>query len=777
MKKLLIVESPTKAKTIKKFLGGDFEVMSSFGHIRDLPKNEMGVDIEHNFKPTYIVSEDKKKRVTELKQAAKKADEIYLATDEDREGEAIAWHIAEILKLDTKKAKRITFHEITRHAIDIALEKPRHIDQYQVDAQQGRRILDRLVGYELSPFLWNKVRRGLSAGRVQSVAVRLIVERERERQEFKQDEYWTIEGKFKGDEGDEFEAKLNKIDDKALKKLDIGNKEQAEKIVKDLEGGDFKVIDIQKKETSRKAPTPFRTSILQQEANSKLGYSAKQTMTLAQKLYETGKITYMRTDSLNLADKFLNEAQEFIKSEFGEKYAKGMNKYKTGSKGAQEAHEAIRPTDVRLTPEMLKGKIEGGQWKLYDLIWRRTVASQLPAAKIQRTGLELKAKKYTFKANGSTIIFDGFMKVYKSAKEVIVPELKTGDKVHNKEILPTQHFTQPPARYSDASLIKVLEEHGIGRPSTYAPTINTIETRGYVERDDGKKLAPTDIAFIVNDLLTEHFAQIVDIDFTAKMEQQFDHIAEGKEKWQEMIEEFYHPFHDNLVKKNKALKREDVLKPRELGKHPKTGQMIYVRTGRFGSYLVMGEEDDENRKNVSLLKDMHYETVTMEQAVELLKLPRKVGKTKDGEEILALIGPYGPYLKAGKNNASLPEDLSPLEVKEDEAREILKEAIKMKELAKKPLAELGEDPVSKGEILVKTGRFGPYITDGKTNVSIPKSQDPKEVTLQDAIERLAAKRENPRARWGKKKDGTEKPKRKVAKKKTAKKKAVKKKKK
>jgi DNA topoisomerase-1 len=754
MKKLLIVESPTKAKTISKFLGGDYSVISSFGHIRDLPKSGMGVDIENNFKPTYEVADDKKQKVADLKRAAKLADEIYLATDEDREGEAIAWHIAEILKLDTKKAKRITFHEITRHAIEEALSKPRHIDQHQVDAQQGRRILDRLVGYELSPFLWNKVRRGLSAGRVQSVAVRLIVERERERQAFKQEEYWTIEGKFASKDGQDFEAKLSKVDGKTLDKFALKNESEAQGVVDDLKGEVFSVGSVEKKKAGRKPPTPFRTSILQQEANSKLGFSAKQTMTLAQKLYETGRITYMRTDSLNLADKFLGETQDFIKVNFGDNYIKGPVRYKTGSKGAQEAHEAIRPTDVRVTPEMMKGKLESGQWRLYDLIWRRTVASQLPAAQIEQTGIELNAKNYTFKANGSVVTFDGFMKVYRGAKETILPTLAVGDKVDNVEILPEQHFTQPPARYSDASLIKILEEHGIGRPSTYAPTLSTIEARGYVERDEGKKLMPTDIAFIVNDLLTEHFAQIVDIDFTAKMEQQFDHIAEGKEKWQEMIHEFYTPFHKNLKEKNKQLKREDVLKPRELGKHPETGQMIYVRTGRFGSYLVMGEEDDKNRKNVSLLKDMHYETVTLEQAMEVLKLPRVVGVGDDGEEIVALIGPYGPYLKSGKSNASLPEDLSPLEVDLEQAKAILKEAIILREAAKKPLAELGEDPESKGQILVKTGRFGPYITDGKTNVSIPKSIDPATITFYEAVAKLAAKRSNPRARWAKAKEAS-----------------------
>ncbi|MFH1631869.1 MAG: type I DNA topoisomerase [bacterium] len=757
MSKLLIVESPTKAKTIKKFLGNQYEVISSFGHIRDLPRKEMGVDIKHGFTPEYVVPDDKKKHVTALKAAAKTADEIYLATDEDREGEAIAWHVAEILKINPDKAKRITFHEITKHAIEEALKNARHLSDDLIDAQQARRILDRLVGYELSPFLWKKVRRGLSAGRVQSVATRLIVERERERQSFKTDEYWTIEGMFqKG--SSEFEGKLSTIDGKKLDKLEINNEDSATKIVGDLVDAEFTIESVEKKHASNKPPTPITTSILQQEANNKLGFGAKQTMTIAQKLYETGRITYMRTDSFNLAEKFLNEAQSFIGSTYGVAYAKGAQVYKTNKKGAQEAHEAIRPTDPAATPENLKGKLDAGQWKLYDLIWRRTLASQMPAAKIEKTAVDINAKKYTFRANGSIIVFDGYMKVYRSAKEKVLPELKEGDKVDAKSIEPIQHFTEPLARYSDATLVKALEEHGIGRPSTYAPTIQTIIDRGYVDRDDNKKLFPTDIAMIVTDLLVEHFSNIVDLEFTATMENTLDEIAEGKVEWVPMMEAFYGPFHQNLEDKTEELSREDVMPVRELGVDTKSGKEIIVRTGRFGPYIQLGEWSEEDRKEkinkpkmVSLTKGMTQESVTLEDALELIKLPREVGTLKDGTPITAQIGPYGPYLKAGKTNASMPEDEDLFTITEKRAREIIVDSAKLKKERETPIAELGADPESGGTILIKNGRYGPYVTDGKTNASVPKGTDPESVTLDDAIGLLIKKRAAPKRNWGGKK--------------------------
>lgn len=750
MSKLLIVESPTKAKTIKKFLGAGYEVLSSFGHIRDLPKKEIGVDVKNHFEPTYVVPDDKKSKVVDLKRAAKNADEIYLATDEDREGEAIAWHIAEVLKIDPTKAKRIAFHEITKHAIEEALSKPHTLEMDLVDAQQTRRILDRLVGYELSPFLWKKVQRGLSAGRVQSVAMRLIVERERERNAFKTDEYWTIDGVFTHD-GLDFEGKLSAIADKKVKKLDIGNEEQATKIVTDLKDKPFTVASIEKKHATKAPPTPLTTSSLQQEANNKLGFSAKQTMTLAQKLYETGKITYMRTDSMNLADKFLGEAQTYIQQTFGPNYAKGAVAYKTNKKGAQEAHEAIRPTNPADAPETIK-ITDAGMKKLYTLIWSRTIATQMPAAKIERTGIDLVANpgetksgsaRYTFRANGSTIVFDGFMRVYHSATETILPELKEKDSVTAKSIEPKQHFTEPAARYSDATLVKALEEFGIGRPSTYAPTINTIITRGYVERDDNKKLAPTDTALVVNDLLVEHFPDIVNYEFTATMENTLDEIAEGKIEWVPMLEAFYGPFHNNLEEKNEEVTHEDAIKQRELGTDPETGLTVYVRTGRFGPYAQLGEQSEDKEikpKRGSLTDEMRLETVKLEDVLPLFQLPRDVGALEDGTSITAQNGPYGPYLKAGKTNASLPEEYNVLTVNETESRQIFKEDKARKEEMKKPLADLGVDPESKQSILVKTGRFGPYVTDGKTNASISKKIDPATVTLEMALEMLAKKR-------------------------------------
>jgi DNA topoisomerase-1 len=753
MSQLLIVESPTKAKTIKKFLGSAYQVVSSFGHIRDLPKKSTGVDVEHGFKPTYEVPTDKKAKVQDLKQAAKSVDEVYLATDEDREGEAIAWHIAEVLGIDPKEAKRITFHEITKHAIDEALKHPRHIEMPLVHAQQARRILDRLVGYELSPLLWNKVRRGLSAGRVQSVAVRLIVERERERQAFKAEEYWTVDGLFKKDEST-FEGKLVSIADKKLEKMDLKTAEETNKIVSDVTGAEFKVVSVEKKKATRKPPTPLTTSALQQEANHRLGFSAKQTMTLAQKLYETGRITYMRTDSQNLAEKYLTEAQAYITSNFGPEYATGVKTYATKAKGAQEAHEAIRPTDVAATPESLKGTLEIGQWKLYDLIWRRTLGSQLPSAILERTAVDIKAKDYTFRANGSAIDFDGFMKVYRSATEKFLPPLSTGETVIAQSITPNQHFTEPPPRYSDATLIKILEEHGIGRPSTYAPTISTIIDRGYIAQDENKRLFPKDeIAYVVTDLLVEHFPKVVDYEFTAKMEKDLDEVADGQIDWVPMLADWYGPFHDQIKSKGRELKREDIIKPRELGTDPKTGLIVVVRGGRFGPFVQLGDKDDEatqtkigKPKMASLRGAQTPETVILEEALELLAFPKTVGQSPEGEPVSINFGPYGPYIKIGKKNASIPPEIDPTKIDLTHAFEIFKGAAARKAELAKPIAELGTDPTGT-QILVKNGRFGPYVTDGKTNVTVPKAMDPLEVTLEKALEMLEKKRTAPPRKW------------------------------
>lgn len=746
MSNLLIVESPTKAKTISKYLGNEYIVLSSFGHIRDLPKSKLGVDVENHFTPTYTIPTKSKKAVTELKRAAKASDMVYLATDEDREGEAIAWHVAQALKLKPEKTRRITFHEITRNAVEEAVAHPREIDENLVNAQQARRILDRLVGYELSPFLWQKIRYGLSAGRVQSVAMRLIVERERERRAFNIEEYWTIDAEFEKSSV-AFPAKLKKVDGNKLEKLEIANEEAAQKILKDLEGEKAIVGEVEKKQVKKSPPTPYTTSKLQIDANNKLGFSSKQTMRLAQQLYETGRITYMRTDSMNLAEAFLNETQGYLKNAFGDTYSTGAKRYKTKKKGAQEAHEAIRPTQIAATPELLRSSLEPRVWKLYQLIWSRTLASQMPAAQLNRTGVNINIKQYTFRASGSSIAFDGFMKVYQSAKEKILPELSQGDRVDTKLISPTQHFTEPPARYSDASLVKALEEYGIGRPSTYAPTISTIIDRGYVDRGENKKLEPTDIAFIVNDVLVNHFPQIVDYEFTATMEKTLDEIAEGTVEWIPTLEAFYGPFHKNLEVKDKELSREEIMPDRVLGNDPETGLPIIAKTGRYGGFVQVGEYTKEDKdakkpkpKSASLLKGMNIESVTLEQALDCLSLPREVGTTADGNKIVAAVGRFGPYLKAGEVTASLKDPHDPLSVDEETAREILQQAAELKKKMATPIAKFGEDPKTGGVILLKHGRYGPYLTDGETNASIGRKRDPNEITREIAIEILEKKR-------------------------------------
>ncbi|OGE76176.1 MAG: DNA topoisomerase I [Candidatus Doudnabacteria bacterium RIFCSPLOWO2_01_FULL_48_57] len=600
MSKLVIVESPTKAKTISKFLGKEFKIESSFGHIRDLPKSKMGIDIEKDFEPEYLIPRDKSKHVKELQALAKKADEVILATDEDREGEAIAWHLVHALKLDEKQAKRIVFHEITKTAIEKALENPRHIYLHLVDAQQARRVLDRLVGYELSPFLWTKVKYGLSAGRVQSVAMRLIVEREREIEKFKTQEYWTIEAKLSpnpptgGKQHEIFGAKLHSIDGAALKKFDIPSKEQGDKIVADLKGAAYTVEEITKKEVKRSPAAPFTTSTLQQEAARKLGMSAKQTMTLAQKLYELGYITYMRTDSVNLAESALTQAQSVISKKYGKDYVGSTRRYKTKSKGAQEAHEGIRPTDLSVEAGNLEGEdLDAKHAKLYDLIWKRTLASQMPEAIFDQTSVDISTgAKYMFRASGQVMKFDGFIKAYMEDRdedeetdelpEGHLPELSKNQWLALHELAGKQHFTEPPPRFTDASLVKALESYGIGRPSTYAPTISTILERGYVEKEE-KKFKPTTIGLLVNDILVEHFPKIVDYEFTAKMEEYLDEIAEGKLKWQPVIKEFYAPFKENLEEKKTSVKKQV---QQTNVPCPICGKHMVIKFGRFGQFMA-----------------------------------------------------------------------------------------------------------------------------------------------------------------------------------------------
>ncbi|MDD5109975.1 MAG: type I DNA topoisomerase [Patescibacteria group bacterium] len=593
---LVIVESPTKAKTIGRFLGTGFQVESSYGHIRDLPKSKLGVDTEHDFVPTYVVPLKAKSRVAELKKLAAKAGMIYFATDEDREGEAISWHLSELLKPTPEKVKRIVFHEITDEAIREAIANPRAIDLRLVDAQQARRILDRLVGYKLSPLLWSKVARGLSAGRVQSVAVRLIVEREREITAFKPQEYWTIDAIF-AHGTDRFPAVLAKLNGKPIGKFGIGSTQQAEEIRQSLNGKTWAVAKVDEKKITRRPQPPFTTSTLQQAGNKRLGYSSSQTMVLAQQLYEgielggagaVGLITYMRTDSVNLAQKFLGEAQAYITDAFGKSYATGARAYQTKSKGAQEAHEAIRPTDVSRTPESVKPYLSGTQFRLYQLIWQRAVSSQMADAELSSSAVDLAdpGNAATFRATGSVVSFDGWLKVYPTGlQETVLPKLAVGTAVDLAEFSPNQHFTEPPARYSEATLVKTLEELGIGRPSTYAPTIATVVSRGYVEKVE-KRLKPTDIGELVNDLLVKHFPNIVDYQFTATIEDDLDAIAEGKHPWQNTVREFYVPFAKLLETKEQELSKKELTETASGAVCVKCGKPMVIKIGRFGRFLA-----------------------------------------------------------------------------------------------------------------------------------------------------------------------------------------------
>ena len=654
---LVIVESPTKAKTITKFLGKEYKIDSSFGHIRDLPKKELGIDVENNFEPTYEIPETAKKTITRLKALAKKADKIILATDEDREGEAIAWHLSKALGLDSEKAERIVFHEITKEAILEAINNPRNIDHNLVDAQQARRILDRIVGYQLSPFLWKKVSRGLSAGRVQSVAVRLVVEREREIQAFKPEEYWTIDANLKKEENDfVFPAKLNKINGKVVAKFDINNKEKSDKIKKDLEGVEYIIESVVKKQVKKNPPKPFITSSLQQAANRMLGFSAKQTMVIAQQLYEgiqikgdeqVGLITYMRTDSLNLSNKFKEDAREYLLNTLGEKYIpKEARSHKTKSKNAQEAHEAIRPSEASRDPESLKDSLAPNQYRLYKLIWQRSMASQMSEAIVDATVVDINAgDKYQFRANGQMINFDGYLNIYpEKSKELELPKLEEKEKLELDELLAEQHFTKAPARYSDAGLVKELEKHGIGRPSTYAPTIATIEARNYVSRDEGKRLAPTEISFVVTDLLVNHFEKVIDYKFTAQMENNLDNVANGDLDWQPVIRDFYIPFNENLKIKDKELDRKDIVPEEESDEIcDKCGSKMIIKTGRFGKFLGCSNYPD--CKNIKSIPGKNGEP--KEKTEEQKALEEKHKDTvceKCGKPMAIKYGRFGPFL-------------------------------------------------------------------------------------------------------------------------------------
>lgn len=766
-KNLLIVESPAKAKTIEGYLGKDFTVKSSYGHIRDLVKSEDAIDIANNFEQKYEVPADKKQVVSDLKKLAKEAETVWLASDEDREGEAISWHLFETLGLKDNNTKRIVFHEITKPAILKAIENPRKIDYNLVNAQQARRVLDRLVGFELSPVLWKKVKPSLSAGRVQSVAVRLIVEREREINKFQTEAAFKIVAIFgKGREA--FKAELPER---------FSKQEDAEKFLQDCIAANFIVSSLETRPTKRSPAAPFTTSTLQQEASRKLGYSVSRTMSIAQKLYESGYITYMRTDSVNLSDIALNAAAQEIVSAYGEKYHQ-QRKYKTKSAGAQEAHEAIRPT--YFNQHSIDG--DNSEKRLYELIWKRAIASQMSEAQFEKTTakISISTRNEELIANGEVMKFDGFLKVYLESKDdeddaqqdgenAILPPLAKGQQLTLQEMSATERFSRPPARYTEASLVKKLEELGIGRPSTYAPTISTIQNRGYVvkEEREGKvrnfrvltlksgsiakeektentgaekgKLFPTDIGAVVNDFLVNYFKGIVDFHFTAKVEKEFDEIAQGMKEWTDMIRSFYNPFHQNV--ESTIQTADKATGERELGTDPVSGKKVSVRIGRYGPFVQVGENASENDSNkplyASLRAGQSIETITLEDALELFKLPKKVGIFEDKEMTVA-IGKFGPYIRHNSAFYSLPKGIDPLDVTEEGAIEIIQD--KRKKDAEKVIKTFAEDATVK----VLNGRFGPYIEFGKQNVKIPKGKDPQSLTYDECKELAAAADKEPK---------------------------------
>lgn len=757
---LVIVESPAKAKTIEGFLGKDFTVKSSFGHIRDLSKKNLGIEIENGFKPDYLIPEDKKKVVQELRSLSKKASTVWLASDEDREGEAIAWHLQQVLELKPEQTRRIVFHEITKPAILNAIENPRGINMNLVMAQQARRILDRIVGFELSPVLWKKVAQKLSAGRVQSVAVRLIVEREREIMAFKAESFYRVTGKFKGEKKG---ALLNALLDEKFPEA-----ASAEPFLERCKGTAFKIADIKKREITRTPAPPFTTSALQQEASRKLGFSVSQTMRIAQKLYESGLITYMRTDSTNLSQLAIKSIKGVISATFGEEYSK-VRQYKTKSKGAQEAHEAIRPTYPA------NGAIEGTlqEKKLYSLIWKRCIASQMADAKIEKTTITIEGSNISqhFISQGEQIVFDGFLKLYIEGRDdentgefstdgqggQLLPKLAVGEPLERLEITATECFTQRPPRYSEASLVKKLEELGIGRPSTYAPTITTITQRGYIVKEDREgvcreykiitlkkdeiekslckeisggekgKLFPQDIGILVTDFLKANFAEILDYGFTAKEEENFDKIAAGRKSWDKVLETFYRPFHAQVEETLKESAHTNA--ERFLGNDPKSGKPLVVRLGKFGPLVQMGAGDDPDKRYAGLHKGQLIESITLEEALELFTLPRKVGEI-EGKEVIASSGRFGPYIKYEGKFVSLGKTHDPHTITIEEAASVLEEHRKRE--SDKEIASFPEN-----DIKVINGRFGPYIKHGSQNYKIPKGRDAASLTAEECLKLIS----------------------------------------
>lgn len=811
MTNLVIVESPAKAKTIEKYLGKGFTVRSSYGHIRDIQKKGMGIDIENGFMPNYEISPDKKKTVTELRKLTKEAETVWLATDEDREGEAIAWHLAEALKLDVNDTKRIVFHEITKTAIQKAIAEPRKVDMDLVEAQQARRILDRIVGFELSPILWKKIRTGLSAGRVQSVAVRLIVEREREIDAFESDFVYRLQGAL--DILDENQKVVGTVEVK--RSSAFKTEEEAQAYLEQVKTAALTVSQLEEKPAKKSPKPPFTTSTLQQEASSKLGFSVKQTMMIAQRLYESGKITYMRTDSVNLSEEAIQKAQTEIVSEFGESYSK-TRRYKTKNADAQEAHEAIRPTDFSV--QSVTG--ERNEQRLYQLIWRRAIASQMADAQLKRTTVDIAlegmpAEKLV--AKGEVITFEGFLKVYNlddDAKEGQLPPLKVGQVLKLGKLTVRQSFSRPPARYNEASLVRTLEEMGIGRPSTYAPTIDTIQQRGYVVKEDREgrqrdyrqlalieggieattltettgteknKLFPTDIAGIVTSFLVKHFGDVLDYKFTALVESEFDIIAQGKESWQEMLTKFYQQFHPR-VDAAEDVSREEAGQSRALGNDPKTGKPMFVKIGRFGPYVQLGDgENDEKPTFASLMPSQKMDTLKLEEALELFKLPREVGKMPEsfsakavdgtefavekGQVIIAKQGPFGPYLEYGPKMYAPIKGFDPLSIELEDAVALIESKIVTE--AEKIIKVFPDTDVK-----ILKGRWGPYITDvtTKKNAKIKKDEDALTLSFEECQKRLdEAPEPKKRGRAGAKKKAPAK--KATTKKSTAKKPAAKK---
>ena len=751
---MVIVESPAKAKTLTRYLGDGYTVLASYGHVRDLMPKSGAVDTANNFEMHYQTIEKNAKSVESIAKAAKKADILYLATDPDREGEAISWHLYEILKekgvIKNKQVKRVVFHEVTKSAIQEAIQNPRDLSIDLINAQQARRALDYLVGFNLSPLLWKKIRRGLSAGRVQSPALRMIVEREEEIEKFIKREYWTIDADLKHKKH-EFVSKLIVYKNEKLKQFSITETDTAEKAKKDIlkkSGGEVVVANIDKKQRKRQPSPPFITSTMQQEAVRKLGFTAQRAMRTAQQLYEgidigegaVGLITYMRTDSVILANEAINEIREFIATTYGKEFVPAQaREFKTKSKNAQEAHEAIRPTSVAYVPKDIKSKLTPDQFRLYELIWKRAVASQMSNAAIDTVSVDLSCGEgNTFRSNGSTIVEKGFLAVYEegsddekqdATEEKALPPMEIGDRIKLVQIRPEQHFTEPPPRYSEASLVKTLEEYGIGRPSTYASIIYTLTQRGYVELEN-KRFTPTDVGRIVNRFLTEHFTNYVDYDFTARLEDELDAVSRGEKEWIPLLKDFWGPFSEKIKDKEENVSRSEANQARELGVHPKSGLPVSVRMGRYGPYVQLGTKDDEEKpKFAGLRPGQRIDTITFDEAMELFKLPRVLGQNTDQEEIVVNIGRFGPYVRYGSKFVSLKKEDDPYTVSLERALELIAE--KLKADAEKQIKIFEAEGVS-----ILNGRYGPYVTDGKKNARIPKETDPASLTLEESIKLL-----------------------------------------